>query len=253
MANTDSSGPKEAEEAKKKGNDCIKEKKYIEAMLHYTHAIKIEPRNHTLYSNRSLAFLRMDQYYHAMEDAYKVIELKPDWPKGYFRKGEIEFKTEHFNEALASYKQGLMMDSDDTGLQEAVARTSRMLRGQRTKEGRMPIYGLLISTLIGLMVVIGDETLTKTPTLNHIVLKILVLTVFVGFGFLAAKGFRYFVRSQRDSLLDAPIDIFTGEKEKSTIQKPNSNAETENVNSPASKTRKGGSAAARQRYRMGKS
>lgn len=50
-------------------------------MLHYTHAIKIEPRNHTLYSNRSLAFLRMDQYYHAMEDAYKVIELKPDWPK----------------------------------------------------------------------------------------------------------------------------------------------------------------------------
>lgn len=35
-----------------------------------------------------------------------------------------------------------------------------------SEEGRMPIYGLLISTLIGLMVVIGDETLTKTPTLN---------------------------------------------------------------------------------------
>ena len=72
---------KQVEEAKKKGNECVKEKKYIEAMLHYTQAVKMDQDNHILYSNRSLAFLKMDQYYHAMEDACKVIELQPQWPK----------------------------------------------------------------------------------------------------------------------------------------------------------------------------
>lgn len=50
-------------------------------MFHYTHAIKLDPQNYSLYSNRSFAFLMMRQYHYAMEDALMTIQLKPDWSK----------------------------------------------------------------------------------------------------------------------------------------------------------------------------
>ena len=59
----------------------MKAGKHFEAMIHYTNAIKHDPGNHEYYSNRSLALLKVDQYYHARLDAIKTIELKPDWPK----------------------------------------------------------------------------------------------------------------------------------------------------------------------------
>lgn len=59
----------------------MKEQKYEEAMFHYTHAIKLDPQNYSLYSNRSFAFLKMHQYHFAMEDALMTIQLKPDWTK----------------------------------------------------------------------------------------------------------------------------------------------------------------------------
>ena len=57
----------------------------MEAMFHYTHGIKLDPRNAYLYSNRSLAFLRMQQYYHALEDAKTTIQLRPNWAKVYHK------------------------------------------------------------------------------------------------------------------------------------------------------------------------
>jgi len=59
----------------------MKEEKYIEAMFHYTHGIKRDAQNAYLYSNRSLAFLRMQQYYYALEDAKTTIRLMPKWTK----------------------------------------------------------------------------------------------------------------------------------------------------------------------------
>jgi len=59
----------------------MKDEKYSEAIIHYTHAIQDDSKNHLLYSNRSLAFLKMQQYYYAMEDAKETIKLQPIWPK----------------------------------------------------------------------------------------------------------------------------------------------------------------------------
>ena len=71
----------QTDDSKERGNACMKEEKYVEAMLHYTRGIKIDPRSPHLYSNRSLAFLRMEQYYHALEDAQTVIRMMPKWAK----------------------------------------------------------------------------------------------------------------------------------------------------------------------------
>lgn len=68
-------------ELKDLGNAAVKEEKYEEAVLHYTQGIKIDPTNYTLYSNRSYAFLKIQQYYHALEDAKYTITLNQTWAK----------------------------------------------------------------------------------------------------------------------------------------------------------------------------
>jgi stress-induced-phosphoprotein 1 len=41
----------------------------------------LDGSNHVLYSNRSAAYASMRDYQHALEDAEKTVQLKPDWAK----------------------------------------------------------------------------------------------------------------------------------------------------------------------------
>lgn len=53
----------------------------------FSQAIAIESNNHILYSNRSAVYSSQGDYQKALEDANKATEIKPDWSKGYLRKG----------------------------------------------------------------------------------------------------------------------------------------------------------------------
>lgn len=66
---------------KEKGNECVRAGNYAEAILHYSHAIKLDSTSPQLYSNRSFAFLKLQQYYYALEDANESIRLDPTWAK----------------------------------------------------------------------------------------------------------------------------------------------------------------------------
>jgi tetratricopeptide (TPR) repeat protein len=50
-------------------------------------AIKVDPADAALYSNRSLCHLKSGEAQDALVDANACIRLRPDWPKGYYRKG----------------------------------------------------------------------------------------------------------------------------------------------------------------------
>lgn len=75
------SGPCTPDSLKEKGNLSVRDERYSEAVLHYSFAIKMNPTDPILYSNRSYAFLKLQQLYYANEDAEKAIHLKPDWAK----------------------------------------------------------------------------------------------------------------------------------------------------------------------------
>lgn len=53
----------------------------------FSQAIELEPTNHVLYSNRSGAYASKKDFDKALEDANKTTEIKPDWAKGWGRKG----------------------------------------------------------------------------------------------------------------------------------------------------------------------
>mmetsp|Transcript_4245 Transcript_4245/g.12399 ORF Transcript_4245/g.12399 Transcript_4245/m.12399 type:complete len:578 (-) Transcript_4245:401-2134(-) len=109
-----------AQEAKAKGNAAFQAKSYEEAIRHFTEAIQFDPSDHVFFSNRSACFASLEQYEKALEDGAQCVKLKPDWPKGYTRKGLAEFFLQKYDEAAETYKAGLKLAPEDATLKEGL-------------------------------------------------------------------------------------------------------------------------------------
>lgn len=111
----------EAEQFKVKGNKALQEGKYQEAVELYGEAIALDPTNHVYFSNRAAAFANLKKYKESLTDASKTVELKPDWPKGYSRKGAALTYLGRLREARSTYQQGLEIDPNNQQLKDGLA------------------------------------------------------------------------------------------------------------------------------------
>lgn len=68
-------------ELKDRGNDAYQAGEYTRAVELYTEGIGEEPTNAALFSNRSAAFLKLEDYTKAKLDAEMCIELDSKWSK----------------------------------------------------------------------------------------------------------------------------------------------------------------------------
>jgi len=97
-----------AEEAKAAGNKEFQAQNFSKAIEHFTKAIDLGFKDaHVIYSNRSACYCGLRQYDDALADASKCIESKPDWGKGYGRKGAALHGLGRFDQAIAAYEKGL--------------------------------------------------------------------------------------------------------------------------------------------------
>lgn len=91
----------------------------------FTEAIEIDPSNHILWSNRSAAYASLKQWPSALSDAEKVTEIKPDWSKGWGRKGAALHGTGDLMGALEAYEEGLKVDPANAQNQKGVDAVKR--------------------------------------------------------------------------------------------------------------------------------
>ncbi|GIX62216.1 tetratricopeptide repeat domain containing protein [Babesia caballi] len=101
---------------KQLGNEAFKAGKFLEAAQFFSEAIKLNPADGILYSNRSGAYASLNRFQEALEDAAQCVALKPDWPKGYSRKGLALYKLGRVDEAKAAYEDGLRLDPSNEPL-----------------------------------------------------------------------------------------------------------------------------------------
>ncbi|KAI3918318.1 hypothetical protein MKX01_041638 [Papaver californicum] len=114
--------PKLADEEREKGNEFFKQQKYPEAVSHYTEALRRNPNDPKVYSNRAACYTKLGALPEGLKDAEKCIELDPTFPKGYTRKGAIQFFMKEYDKALETYQEGLKHDQNNQELMDGVRR-----------------------------------------------------------------------------------------------------------------------------------
>ncbi|KAI0000230.1 hypothetical protein F4779DRAFT_622554 [Xylariaceae sp. FL0662B] len=119
-----------ADELKALGNKAISDKKFDEAIDAFTKAIAIDPTNHVLYSNRSAAYASKKDWAGALKDAEKTTEIKPDWPRGWGRKGAAFHGSGDLLAAHDAYEEGLKYDPNNAGLKSALASVQKAMENE---------------------------------------------------------------------------------------------------------------------------
>jgi len=88
------------------GNVALKAGRFTEAIEWYTKAVELEP-NYVYFANRSAAFLALDSYEEALQDANMSIRSKPSYLKAYHRKASALKSLGRWDEAAGVARIGL--------------------------------------------------------------------------------------------------------------------------------------------------
>uniref|UniRef100_A0A061S0W4 Tetratricopeptide repeat protein 1-like n=1 Tax=Tetraselmis sp. GSL018 TaxID=582737 RepID=A0A061S0W4_9CHLO len=119
---------------KEQGNTEYKKQNFLKAAALYSRAIKEDPNNAVLFSNRAEALLQLKKVTKALQDAEECIKLKPDWEKGYFRKGSVLESMERYAEALEAYEHAASLKPDNRDIQAKVKNMTRYIRKLQQKQ-----------------------------------------------------------------------------------------------------------------------
>ncbi|KAI0184486.1 putative heat shock protein [Xylaria flabelliformis] len=124
-----------ADELKTLGNNAMAAKNFDEAIDAFTKAIELAPENHVLYSNRSAAYASKKDWTKALGDAEKTTQVKPDWPRGWGRKGAALHGSGDLLGAVDAYEEGLKLDPSNAGLKSSLASVKRAIEQEGAGAG----------------------------------------------------------------------------------------------------------------------
>ncbi|KAG9262977.1 tetratricopeptide repeat protein 28-like [Astyanax mexicanus] len=148
----------------RRSNEACQRGDFQTAVKLYGEALRADPQNCILYSNRSAAHLKLGQYQTALDDAVKARLLNPKWPKAYFRQGvALQYLGRHAD-ALAAFASGLAQDPKS--LQLLVGMVEAAMKSP-LRESLEPTYQQLQKMKLDkspfvVVSVIGQELLTAS-------------------------------------------------------------------------------------------
>ncbi|KAH6990957.1 heat shock protein STI1 [Ilyonectria sp. MPI-CAGE-AT-0026] len=119
-----------ADELKALGNKAIAEKNFDEAVDKFTQAIALQPENHILFSNRSAAYASKKDWTNALHDAEQTTQIKPDWAKGWGRKGAALHGKGDLLGANDAYEEGLKLDANNAQLKNGLASVQKAMEAE---------------------------------------------------------------------------------------------------------------------------
>ena len=105
-----------AEEAKSRGNDLFKAKRYADAVVAYTEALATDPTMSAALCNRSGARYLLGEYAAAEADASAAANIDPTYVKAFHRRACARWRLGNLDGALADYDVALGLKPGDGDL-----------------------------------------------------------------------------------------------------------------------------------------
>ncbi|KAG5671630.1 hypothetical protein PVAND_001822 [Polypedilum vanderplanki] len=202
------------EELKEKGNECVKENNFKQAIKFYSEALRksvtLGLDLHTisvLFSNRSFAYLKDKKYFYALSDAEKTIELSPDWLKGYFRKAEVLKECCLYDEAILSYGRSLKLEPTNGTILCNLKQTAALCNRENMFEKNVPFVGAGCGLIFAVIIVILDQIAVTKKSMQNPIFMVALIMILSFLGFLIAKLVRYFIKLQRKGLIQEPTQL----------------------------------------------
>ena len=96
-------------------------------------------------SNRSAAWHALGEKQLALDDAARVVELKPEWYKGYGRLGAALASLERTTDAIHAYEQGLKHNAESSVLQAELKRLKELLKREASPTGAVALTGIALA------------------------------------------------------------------------------------------------------------
>ncbi|CAH8828984.1 unnamed protein product [Trichobilharzia szidati] len=118
---------KKAEDFKEEANKFFKDGEYDKAIDAYTKAIEIQ-ESAVYLSNRSLAYLRIECFGYALDDASRAIALDSSYVKGYYRRASAHMALGQYKEALADYETVIRVAPGDKTAREKLTECQKIIR-----------------------------------------------------------------------------------------------------------------------------
>jgi serine/threonine-protein phosphatase 5 len=114
--------------AKGDGNAVLKAGHYTEAIIHYSIALSHLPNNAIILSNRALAYIKIENYGLAIQDATHAILADPAYPKGYYRRGTAEFALGRAKAARKDFRTVCKLRPKDRDARTRLAECDKAVR-----------------------------------------------------------------------------------------------------------------------------
>ncbi|EXJ59468.1 stress-induced-phosphoprotein 1 [Cladophialophora psammophila CBS 110553] len=124
-----------ADALKAEGNKAFAAKDFTTAVEKFSQAIELDPTNHVLYSNRSGAYASIKEYTKALEDANKTTELKPDWAKGWGRKGAAQHGLGDLVGAKDAFEEALKLEPSNAQARQGLEAVNRAIEAEARADG----------------------------------------------------------------------------------------------------------------------
>ncbi|XP_037662798.1 tetratricopeptide repeat protein 31 isoform X2 [Choloepus didactylus] len=128
-----------SQELAKLGTNFAQNGFYQEAVVLFTQALKLNPRDHRLFGNRSFCHERLGQLVWALADAQVALTLQPGWPRGLFRLGKALMGLQCFSEAAAVFQETLRGSSQPDAARELHSCLLQLALDQRGRSRRQPL------------------------------------------------------------------------------------------------------------------
>jgi stress-induced-phosphoprotein 1 len=117
------------------GNKAFAAGDHPTAIQYFSQAIERDSSNHVLFSNRSASYASLKDYELALQDADSTTSLKPDWAKGWGRKGAALMGLQRYMEAKNAYAEGLKLDPSSVLLKKGLDDAEASLQQERSDGG----------------------------------------------------------------------------------------------------------------------